>query len=669
MDSLELIITSAGGAKAATRALAVSMLTVVISIGLVPIGNRCWASGNDLTVTSTPSQSPSPIQLAQGGAGAPAAGAAVGGGVGTPSPAMGTSTAEEGWLSGLHISGFLSQTFGMWQNPTTLRDFTPSRNNLAVARTLLQVDENYRLNENNSFFMREWFVYEPPYSYDSANNSAYAAGSRLAGNAASFGHFMNDFYNQYTVRDAWWQNKTGPLTTFIGNQIVVWGQSIAFRVGDVINPQDTTWAFGFANLEQSRIPQWMVHPILNLPDLGPFSSNFIEGVLIPRYQPQWSWDYADGRYFDEMGVAGSVNQGFPAAMHGPSARFDVHYPDQFYAGRTALANPLTETVLGPFGPSGAGLVSAPFSKEFYWCSNLGSSLQPFNPVPRKAQRRCTFTPDQTVHFGPVAGASVIDIGQWKIPAATAANWEEGVRLHTLLGPWELTSFYFNTWDYYPSFFWQAFTNQWRARFMPVQYFGVTADAPLPLPASIAEHLPAVGRAEVVYANHQPYADFDPFDLASVRYSDTVDMMYAIDVSQAYAPWLTKTGNLSMNLEVQDYITMDASQNMLTAGAPFGGVGGDLNESVNKNEVNLLFNVGTSWWWNDFAPTWTMIFNPKGRTFLLFPSLVLNPPWTKAYFLKLGAIEVLGGDVQSIGGGLFKGESLLTAQFQYNFNVM
>jgi len=182
-------------------------------------------------------------------------------------PQTSGATAENSWLSGLHVSGYLSQTFGMWQNPTALRMFTPSRNNLATSRTLLQVDENYRLNDDNTFFMREWFVYEPPYSFNSANG---------------LGMYGNEFYNQYNVRDAWWENKTGPLTTYIGNQIVVWGQSLAFRVGDVINPQDTTWAFGFANLEQSRIPQWMVHPILNLPEFGPFTSNFLEGVLIPR---------------------------------------------------------------------------------------------------------------------------------------------------------------------------------------------------------------------------------------------------------------------------------------------------------------------------------------------------------------------------------------------------
>jgi hypothetical protein len=101
----------------------------------------------------------------------------------------------------------------MWQNPTNLANYTPSRNNLAVARSLLQIDGNYRLNENNTFFTRGWFVYEPPYSFNSANNPNYHVP-----NHASFGHMMNGYYNTYELRDAWWENKTGPLTTFIGNQ-------------------------------------------------------------------------------------------------------------------------------------------------------------------------------------------------------------------------------------------------------------------------------------------------------------------------------------------------------------------------------------------------------------------------------------------------------------------
>ena len=240
-------------------------------------------------------------------------------------------TSEAGWLSDFHVSGFVSQTFGMWENPAALKQYTLSRNSLAASRSWLQADENWRLNENNSFFFREWFIYEPPYAFNSAGN-IYAGGpthgkgspgpngtlctpagpagcpstpfiggqTKVApaissGATRSLGHFNNDFYNQYTVRDFWWENKTGPLTTYIGNQIIVWGQSLAFRVGDLINPVDTTWIFGFSNLEQSRIPQWVVHPILNLPVVGPLTSNFLEGMLNPRYAPQWSWDYPDGR--------------------------------------------------------------------------------------------------------------------------------------------------------------------------------------------------------------------------------------------------------------------------------------------------------------------------------------------------------------------------------------
>ena len=341
-----------------------------------------------------------------------------------------TEPGEPEWLEGLEVSGALVQTFGMWQNPPALRDFTPSRNNLATARTQLQVDENYSLNENNSFFMREWFVYEPPYSFNSANNTAYAQASNpINGGAgpASFGHFLNGFYNRYDIRDAWWKTRMGPLTIYTGNQIVVWGQSIAFRVGDVVNPQDTTWNFGFANLEQSRNPLWMVHPILDLPDAGSFTSNSLELLVIPRYQPQWtSVDFPDGRYIGEENIAGSVSTGFPAASHGPSARFDAHYPNAFYPGRTGIIPGFS--IHGPFGPGGAGLIGPPIVNQFFWCSNLLQFLpQPFNPVPQRLQRPCNLgLRDGTVNFGPTGSGALVDIGQWKIPAATVSNWEEGV---------------------------------------------------------------------------------------------------------------------------------------------------------------------------------------------------------------------------------------------------
>jgi hypothetical protein len=102
------------------------------------------------------------------------------------------------------------------------------------------------------------------------------------------------------------------------------------------------------------------------------------------------------------------------------------------------------------------------------------------------------------------------------------------------------------------------------------------------------------------------------------------------LTRAYAPWLTATGNLSANIEFQDFITLDDANSMMENFGPY--TGGALEPESNiKNNVSTLFNVGTSWLWYDIAPTWTMIFSPKGRTFLLFSSIVLNPPWDQGLF--------------------------------------
>jgi len=409
----------------------------------------------------------------------------------------------------------------------------------------------------------------------------------------------------------------------------------------------------------------MIHPIWNLPQFGPLQSNFLEGILLPRLQPMWnSCDYADHRYDGECNVnAGSVNNGFPACVgFDPTGRFGAHLngPGGYYPGRTAVA-PGT-SIYPPFGQpvQNSRLIGAPLSNEFFYCKNLGSATQKFNPVPAGMQRNCAF----------LGNGAAVDVGQWKVPAATVANWEEGLRYHTLIGPAEMTAFYFNTWNLYPNTYWVQYTNQFRARFAPIQKVGVTGDMPIPMPSSVSEYLPFVGRAEGVYTNHEPVLSFDPIAHPNgVRFTDMASWMLALDVDQAYAPWLTSTGNLSANIEVYDEIALDSSQSMFETFGPWTG-GGIENVTNIKNNVSALFNIGTSWLWNDVEPTWTMVFNPKGRAFLLFPSLVLNPPWTKQYFMKLQAIEVLGGDKgTSQAGGILKGQSLLTAQFQYNFNLL
>ena len=46
----------------------------------------------------------------------------------------------------------------IWHVAPSRKQYTLSRNNLATSRSWLQVGENWRLNENRSFFGREWFI-------------------------------------------------------------------------------------------------------------------------------------------------------------------------------------------------------------------------------------------------------------------------------------------------------------------------------------------------------------------------------------------------------------------------------------------------------------------------------------------------------------------------------
>lgn len=58
-------------------------------------------------------------------------------------------------------------------------------------------------------------------------------------------------------------------------------------------------------------------------------------------------------------------------------------------------------------------------------------------------------------------------------------------------------------------------------------------------------------------------DFDYANNSSLeRYTDMASWMLALDLDQAYAPWLTSTGNLSANVEVYDEI--DANGDIVAA---------------------------------------------------------------------------------------------------------
>ncbi len=523
-------------------------------------------------------------------------------------------TAAKGGFSltrNLTVTGYLSATYGTFIDSEAI-EYNKSKNSLSTARQTLQIDVNDTIGEHDRFFMRDWFVYEPNYPFENTCPQRFGPP----------GDCNSDFYNQYGIRELWLQDTRGPLQLFIGRQILTWGESISFRVGDQINPIDTSWAFGFANLEQSRIPLWMLHPILDLPDAGPFTSNFFEVAYIPGVdflytQVDLPTDTLDG----QDAVAGRVNVNAP-----PGSRF---------AGRPDLRcdRPLSLCVGG-----------------------IGRAQPPFSTLILHG-----FLPDT----------------QTTIPRATWANSQVGARLHTLLFNTEMTAYFLYSHNYAPT---AEVAQIERApapgvpglRRVNLNYpkfasAAMTANRPLYLPGALSQ-FPFVLRGEVFYKNHNEFNTLEPGLLwpagslgSFTVHSDQLLWLAALDLSSASAPWLTQTGTLNANLELMGTTTLNSANSDQVAP-------GYLNR-LYQNDINMLLNVGSTWYWGAIAPTWTMIYNPNGTTFEFFPSLVLTPTWTEKYFLTLKYIGILGSDKYGLDGGIFKGKSMFISQFQYNFSLL
>jgi len=552
-----------------------------------------------------------------------------------------TTSNEPAFIKNLHITGFVQNTSATWVNSGAMeynidRWGKLNRNSLAAERNLIQVDINDDFTENDSMFMRLWGVYEPSYPWETGCLSPNPFG------APRFAVTMDcnsDFYNQYGIRELWFKHRWGPLQFFVGRQIVTWGESLAFRVGDQINPQDLSWAFGFANLEQSRNPLWMIHPILNLPSAGPFSSNFAELVYIPGFDFLYTHVDQPGDGLNGLNnIAGRVNIG----GEDPGGRYGARLDNRaiLLGGTTAEAAP-------PFAMIQAGLPFAP-AGAFYL--SAGNNIQQV------------------------------------IPSATWGNSQIGVRLHTLVENAEVTAFYLWNHDYNavarinnrvvtPIIPGALFLRRTDLFYPQYQAVGFTVNRPIYLPGALAQ-LPFVIRAETLYKNHDafntlaipgtPATGFGGigvrnFSPDGVTRSDTLLWLFALDLDSAYTPWLTTTGNLTANFEAMGTTILSYSNRMQGAAGFF--------EHAYHNDVNLLGSIGSSWWWGAISPNWTTIFNPDGLTFLSFPSIQLTPPWTNKYFMKLEWVDVQGTNKFGLDGGVFKGKDLIFAQFQYNFSLL
>ncbi len=97
-------------------------------------------------------------------------------------------------------------------------------------------------------------------------------------NITSFGH-------QYDLWAFYVDLSRGPAFFRFGKQNLAWGETDVFRLLDQINPLDGTFGGFFEDLDDRRIPLWMLRGSYNFGVLGPIDSFTVEGFWVPG-----NWD-------------------------------------------------------------------------------------------------------------------------------------------------------------------------------------------------------------------------------------------------------------------------------------------------------------------------------------------------------------------------------------------
>jgi hypothetical protein len=133
---------------------------------------------------------------------------------------------------------------------------------------VLRIQSKYRLVGR--------FIYEAV--YDVGPQSFQDVKERDKGNIDKFSH-------TYDLWEFYFDFSRGPWFLRIGRQNLAWGETDMFRLLDYINPLDNTFGGPFEDLDDRRIPLWMLRGTYDLGGIGPISSLMVEGFWVPG-----NWD-------------------------------------------------------------------------------------------------------------------------------------------------------------------------------------------------------------------------------------------------------------------------------------------------------------------------------------------------------------------------------------------
>lgn len=94
---------------------------------------------------------------------------------------------------------------------------------------------------------------------------------------------IEDFQTDADLWEGYADITKGAAFVRIGRQSLAWGETDLFRLLDNVNPLDNTYGGLYEDLDDRRIPLWMLRSNYNFDKVGPIQNFMIEGYWVPGF--------------------------------------------------------------------------------------------------------------------------------------------------------------------------------------------------------------------------------------------------------------------------------------------------------------------------------------------------------------------------------------------------
>lgn len=501
----------------------------------------------------------------------------------------------------LDIYGFIRNNTGMFtQGP--ISPFQKNGNDLATERTWWRGNLDLKFSDQLRFGFVTQFAYEPPYAVEHDAGGSYRtiidAANLKNGKEYSEYRNINDILREAYVE--WKPSKW--VSIKVGRQIAIWGEALTTRIGDVLQPENDRFTLAFANLEDTRIPQWMARGIIDFSGLN----SSLELIVNPNWN-QNKYTVNQGAYFMSLGTPGERFSIFPETRFDPPYSVgNVHIP--------GFGNPLV-------------VVPNPFSRD--WISPAPGVWVP------------TALPYAHVTF-----PQGLD------------SFRGGFRTNTTYEGYNFGISYFHTQNYDPVVKRGALIPGKMEAGLPVRDYNLVYENIDIIGAYGNKQLPWPGvmRAEAIYVPNKPFDTFDPTVSNAVVHRDYIKYMIAYDLNgYFYFPW-HKTSSFDITFEHVGEV-IPRNKNLQYIG--YSTLTPQWNPSFNMR-------ISTNWRYNQIATEVIVGYMPWGESGIVMPAVTYTPPiLNNQLSFQLKYIGIFGNS-NFKGLGILQGKDMIVLTSQLNW---